>query len=125
MASFSDSDRKSLESNSNVEKVTKSHVVYTLKFKLLSLKKYEQGIPPKRIFTDAGINLLIFPDRYAKNTLCRWRAISSDGMKKETRGSGSRKPKQKFSSPEQEIAQLKAEIWILKKLQALAKKPKK
>jgi putative transposase len=126
MALFSDSDRKRLESNTNVEKVTKSHVVYTLKFKILALKKHDQGIPPKRIFTDAGIDLILFPQGYAKNTIRRWRKIGPEGIKVETRGSGTpTKKKNGFSSLEQEIAQLKAEIWILKKLQASAGKQKK
>jgi hypothetical protein len=126
MALFSDSDRKRLESNTNVEKVTKSHVVYTLKFKILALKKYDQGIPPKRIFSDAGIDLILFPQSYAKNTLRRWRERGPEGLKVETRGSGtSTKKTSDFFSPEQEIAHLKAEIWILKKLQASADKQKK
>ena len=126
MPLFSDSDRKDLESNPNVEKVTTSHVVYTLKFKLHALKKYDQGITPKRIFTDAKIDLTLFPDSYAKNTIRRWRTRGSEGIKHETRGS-STKPKRtsEYASLEEEIAHLKAENWILKKLQALAEKPKK
>lgn len=126
MPLFSDSDRKNLESNSNVEKVTKSHVVYTLKFKLLALKKHDQGISPKRIFTDADIDLTLFPNDYAKNTIRRWRARGAEGLKHETRGS-STKPKRtsEYASLEEEIAHLKAENWILKKLQALAEKQKK
>lgn len=125
MGLFSDSDRKSLESNSNIEKVTKSHVVFTLKFKLLALKKFKLGIPPKRIFADAEIDLNLFPEGYAKKTIRRWRERGEAALKTETRGSGKPSMKSGFSSPEQEIAQLKAEIWILKKLQALANEPKK
>jgi hypothetical protein len=125
MAIFSDSERNELESNTNIEKVTKSHVVYTLKFKLLALKKFKQGIPPKRIFTDAEIDLNLFPNSYAKETIRRWRKIGEAALKTETRGSGKPSKRSSFSSPEQEIAQLKAEIWILKKLQALAKEQKK
>lgn len=126
MPLFSDSNRKALESNSNVEKVTKSHVVYTLKFKLLALKKYDQGISPKRIFADADIDLTLFPNDYAKNTIKRWRTRGREGLKHETRGSGT-KPKRTsgYASLEEEIAHLKAENWILKKLQALAEKQKK
>ncbi len=89
------------------------------------LKKFKLGIPPKRIFTDAEIDLNLFPEGYAKRTIRRWRERGEVALKTETRGSGKPSKKSGFSSPAQEIAQLKAEIWILKKLQALANKPKK
>jgi hypothetical protein len=126
MPLFSDLNRKQLESNSHVEKVTNSHVVYTLKFKLLALKKYDQGISPKRIFSDAEIDLTLFPKDYAKNTIRRWRTRGAESLKHETRGSSTRpKRTSEYATIEEEIAHLKAENWILKKLQALAKKQKK
>ena len=130
MGPFSDQDRKQLESNPNVEKVNKTQVTFTPKFKILALKKYEAGIPPKRIFTDADINLSLFNADFAKKTIYRWRQIKSKhgdvGLKKDSRGKKSRgRPKSKGMSSEQEIALLKAEISILKKLQALAARREK
>lgn len=126
MAILSDSDRKKLTSNPNVEKVTNSHVAYTLKFKLHAIKSYENGVKVKEIFSSAGIDLSLFRHDYAKNTIRRWRRIGKENLKDESRGRNlSTKPKKRNLTQEQEIAQLKAEIWILKKLQASAKKPKK
>jgi hypothetical protein len=126
MPLLSDSARKGLESNVNVEKVSKSFVSYTLKFKLHALKSYERGNSPKQIFIEAGIDLGLFRFDYAKNTIRRWRRIGIESLKLERRGkSNAGRQKKKNLSQEQEIEQLKAEIWILKKLQALAKKQKK
>lgn len=118
---ISDSVRKELESNVNVEKVSKSFVSYTLKFKLHALKSYEKGNSPKQIFTSAGIDLSLFRFDYAKNTIRRWRRIGNENLKLERRGNrNAGRRKTKNLSQEQEIEQLKAEIWILKKLQALS-----
>lgn len=127
MPLLSDSARKGLESNVNVEKVSNAFVSYTLKFKLHALKSYEKGISPKQIFLAAGIDLNLFRFDYAKNTIRRWRRIGIDNLKLERRGksNAARPKKKKKASQTQEIAQLKAEIWILKKLQALAVKTKK
>lgn len=130
MGPFSDTDRKKLESNPVIEKITKSQVSFTSKFKAAALKKYDSGIAPKRIFVDADLDLSLFPDEFAKKTLQRWRRIRDkhgmSGLKNERRGSGSTgRPKKSNHSHEIEIALLKAEISILKKLQALAEEREK
>lgn len=126
MGPFSDTDRKKLESNPVVEKVTNSQVTFTTKFKLAALKKYDSGITPKRIFMEANLDLSLFTDEFSKKTLQRWRRIRDrdglEGFRKERRGTGATgRPKNQNHSHEIEIALLKAEISILKKLQALAK----
>lgn len=132
MALLSDSDRKELESNHNVLKVTGSNVTYTPKFKISAVKKYSDGMTPKEIFREAGLNLGLFEESYAKRALARWRKIHSgvgfEGLKEEKRGSGAtgRPPGKKFKSQEEELRYLRAENDFLKKLHALAKKyPKK
>lgn len=125
MGSFSDSDRKDLEDNPNVLKVTASNVSYTPKFKALAVKLAIKGKSPREIFMEAGINLELFGKEYAKSCIKKWRKIIETfgevGLKEERRGSkATGRPKgQKFKSVEEELAWLRAENDFLKKLRAL------
>lgn len=131
MAALSESDRKGLEKNPNVLKVTKSNVTYTSAFKIKALKLFEQGHLPRLIFQDAGIDLSVFSEHYAKDCLRRWKEIAdksgTDGLKKESRGlkSTGRPKGQKFKSVDEELAYLRAEVDFLKKLRALEAKCEK
>lgn len=131
MALLSDSNRKSLENNPNVKKVTSSNVTYSTKFKVYSVKRFKKGHTPREIFMGAGIDLTLFGDSYAKKCLQRWSKIYEEfgeaGFKAERRGSGAsgRPKKKKFKSPEEELAYLRAENDFLKKLHALAAKYEK
>ncbi len=126
MGSLSEKDRKDLERNPNVLKVTNSNVAYTPEFKAKALKFRQQGQMPSKIFRDAGINLSLFGDDYAKKCLQRWDKMSTKegGLKKDRRGSkATGRPKGlKFKSVEKEIAYLRAENDFLKKLHALEAK---
>jgi transposase len=127
MGLLSDSERKLLENNSIVEKVTASNVTYTSKFKIKAVAEFSKGISPNQIFSDAGIDLQMFGKTYAKKCLSRWRKIheelGNDGLKSERRGSGATgRPVRTFKSPEDELHYLRAENDFLKKLHALAAK---
>lgn len=123
MGSMSDKDRKGLENNPNVLKVTKSNVAYTTEFKTNALKLHKQGHTPFQIFTEAGIDLSVFGEDYAKKCIQRWGKVATQegGLKKERRGSkATGRPKGlKFKSVEEEVAYLRAENDFLKKLRAL------
>lgn len=131
MALLSDLDIQNLVSNPNVEKITKSNVTYTSKFKIKAVKQLLNGASPREIFMEAGIDLQLFGDTYAKKSLQRWRKIYNEngeiGLKIERRGSGStgRPIGKKFKSLEDELAYLRAENNFLKKLHALADKYEK
>lgn len=128
MALLSDSDRKDLENNPNVLKVTRSTVTYKPAFKIKAIKQLLKGFTPKHIFEEAGINLSLFSDDYPKKSLQRWRKIvdkyGDEGVKEERRGFGATgRPKgQKFTSLEEENAYLRSELDFLKKLRALEEK---
>lgn len=126
MRSFTPKDRKDLENNPNVLKVTTSNVAYTPKFKAEALKLQQQGQSPNQIFRDAGFDLSLFGDDYARKCIRRWEKMSNSegGLKKERRGSkATGRPKGlKFKSAEEEIAYLRAENDFLKKLHALEAK---
>ena len=131
MALLSDTDRKRLESNPNVEKVTTSNVTYSSKFKIHAVKRLKKGLSPREIFMEADIDLSLFGDDYAKKSLQRWVKVLNEsgesGFKEERRGSGSGgRPKgRKFKSPNEELAYLRAENDFLKKLHALTAKYEK
>lgn len=126
MALLSDSDRKDLEVNPNVSKVTKSNVTYTSKFKIKAVKLQIKGKAPRQIFMEAGINIDPFQDDYPKKCIQRWRKIfeaqGEAGLKQERRGKsggGGRPKKLKFKNLEAEVAYLRAELELVKKLRAL------
>lgn len=126
MALLSDSDRKDLENNPNVLRVTKSNVTYTSKFKIKAVKQSLKGISPRKIFMDAGINLQTFGEDYPKKAIQRWRKVfelkGEAGLKEENRGSsggGGRPKKVHHRDLEAEVAYLRAEVELLKKLRAL------
>ncbi len=123
MGSLSERDRKDLEKNPIVLKVTRSNVTYTPEFKAKALKLRQKGQSPSQIFIAAGINLSLFGAGYAKKCLHRWEKMSAQdgGLKKDRRGSKSKgRPKgKKFKSLEDENAYLRAENDFLKKLRAL------
>ena len=126
--SLSEKDRKDLEKNANVLKVTKSNVAYTPAFKAEALRLHQQGHTPSKIFEDAGIKLSLFGDNYAKKCLQRWKRVAEKdglvGFAKERRGlkSTGRPKGLKFKSIEEENAYLRAENDFLKKLRALETK---
>ena len=123
MGSLSERDRKDLEKNPIVLKVTRSNVTYTPEIKAKALKLRQKGQSPSQIFIAAGINLSLFGAGYAKKCLHRWEKMSAQdgGLKKDRRGSKSKgRPKgKKFKSLEDENAYLRAENDFLKKLRAL------
>lgn len=131
MGPFSESDRKLLESNPVVAKVTESNVSFTSTFKIKAVKESLKGVPPKEIFLKAGVDLGLFNPDYAKKTIQRWRKIwetlGDEGLRDDRRGSKSvGRPKGvKFKTLEEENAYLRAENEFLKKLHALARKDEK
>lgn len=130
MAKLSESDRKDLERNPNVLKVTKSLVTYTAEFKIKAVKSFVSGETPEDIFKNAKIDLSLFGRRYSSKSIRRWKEIvdseGEEGLKEEKRGRNARgRPKTKFHSKDDEIKHLKMEIFILKKLHALAESKKK
>lgn len=126
MSSFTPKDRKDLENNPNVLKVTASNVAYTPEFKANALKLRLEGKNPSEIFRDAGINVALFGEDYAKKCIQRWEKMSNKegGLKEDRRGSkATGRPKGlRFKSVEEEIAYLRAENDFLKKLHALEAK---
>jgi len=135
MAHFSESDKKLLIKCPHILKVTDSKVTYSPNFKIHAVEQNLKGIPAKRIFKDAGINITIFGFDYAKKCIQRWRRVHErlgvKGLEEEQRGKGSTgRPKKTYNpndikSVKERLAYLEAENDFLKKLHALAKKYQK
>lgn len=125
MAVLSDSDRKKLEKNPNILKVTKKNITYSASFKTRAVERYLAGDTYNNIFSEAGIDLSLFEENYGRKSIERWRKIfeifGPSGFNKETRGKAATgRPKgKKFKSIEAEVAYLRAENDFLKKLNAL------
>lgn len=128
MPSFSDKDRKSLESNPLVKSVGPNQVQFTTKFKIKALKFHNDGLRPSDIFLKLGVDPNLFLKDYPKKCLARWKKIvekhGEEGLKEERRGSGATgRPKKAELHGEKalraRIAILEAENDFLKKLKAL------
>ena len=126
MEKWSNAIRKRLLSNRFVERITESHVYFTAEFKIMAIQAYDEGKRPKEIFIESGIDTSIFGDDFPKKSISRWRKIFEKegelGLRSERRGKkATGRPKdKKFKSQEAELAYLRLENELLKKLHALA-----
>lgn len=135
MSKFSEKERKILETNSYVQKVTETQVLFTAQFKIKAVELNLEGISPQEIFIRMGIDTALFLPDFPKKSVSRWRRIyeklGAEGLEKERRGKGSTgRPKRSFDPSDpasllERIAYLEAENYILKKLEALAIKHEK
>ena len=134
---FTEEQMRKLEQNPNVHHVSESTITYTSAFKLEALKAYKQGQTPSEIFVRAGFDLNVIGHKKPKHSLKRWRdtfeLYGEEGLAAERRGKGStgRKPAGQFSAEEElrrakaQIKLLKAQVDMLKKLEALERQKKK
>lgn len=131
MSSFSEKDRRSLESNPLIQSVGPNQIQFTPKFKLKALKLHAEGFRPSDIFLKLGVDPNLFLKDYPKKCLSRWKKIvdthGEKGLVQERRGKGATgRPKKAVLKDEKallaRIAYLEAENEFLKKLRALAEK---
>ena len=135
MGKLSDAEKKRLLSNKFVEKITNSHVVFTVQFKILAVEKNLKGFSPSDIFNQANIPLNFFEDDLPKKSISRWKKVylkdGPEGFSKEKRGrKASGRPKKAYDPNDYQsvldrLAYLEMENDFLKKLHALASQKKK
>lgn len=120
---FTQEERRLLEANSSVLKVVNSNIIYTEEFKQLAIMRHKDGISARLIFIEAGIDLSIFPDNYARYAIKRWKSQSNLQASQRKRGGGRPKKSSNMTQSELEarVAYLEAENDFLKKLRALEK----
>lgn len=132
MSSFSEKDRKSLESNPLVQSVGPNQIQFTAKFKMKALKLHSEGVRPSDVFLKLGVDPNLFLKEYPKKCLSRWKKIVEshgvEGLKEERRGKGSTgRPKKAQLKTEnallERIAYLEETVDFLKKLRALDEEP--
>jgi len=131
---FTKEQIETLLQNKNVAGCTDKSISYHKKFKLLAVKKYQEGLPVSLIFKQAEFNIDIIGRDTPRYCLRRWRKIFKEkgeaGLKTDNRGKHKLggKPKgrplnitnfsdkDKLRRLEAEIAYLKAENHFLAKL---------
>ena len=129
MHNFTSKAQKALMDSGWVQKITKSHVVFTPEFKIKAVQLNLEGFNPTDIFSSLGLNPAFFHEELPKKSISRWKKIylenGEDSFREERRGKSSTgRPKRKFDksdlkSMEERIAYLEAENFVLKKLRAL------
>ena len=120
---FTHEERMLLEGNPNILKVVNSNIIYSDDFKELAIRKHKEGISARLIFIEAGIDVSIFPDDYARYAIKRWKSqTKSLTAQRRSGGSRSKKPSNMTHDElEARIAYLEEENDFLKKLRALEK----
>jgi|SRR3989344_5455486 len=124
---FTQEQINTLLNNKNVAKCSEKSISYHRDFKLAAVRRYQEGLPPTAIFTEAGFNLALIGRKEPKWCLERWRSIfrkkGADGFSKEARGGPGRRKalrpmsdQEKLKYYEAQIAYLKAENAFLAKL---------
>lgn len=119
----------SLLKNKHVMRASERSITYRASFKLAAVKRYQEGLSPSAIFTEAEFNLALIGRKTPKWLVTDWRkkfeANGAEGLKKDGRGShgGGRPPslaamseKKRLKYLEAQVAYLKAENAFLAKL---------
>lgn len=126
---FDEEQIKILSQNPNVVRCSKKSISYRKDFKVLTVKKYFEGLPPPEIFKQARFNLELIGRDAPRQCLKRWRKIfkakGEPGLIIDNRGKkASGRPKaltglsdkEKLKRLEAEVAYLKEENRFLAKL---------
>lgn len=129
---FSPEDRARIAQNRNVLRASDRKITYSPDFKVKAVHaNLVEGIPPHRIFLNAGFDLDIIGHETPKKCLTRWRRIfaqrGEQGLRNDLRGKNSVGPRdakkltveEKLRRSEARVRYLEKEIEFLKKLDAL------
>ncbi|WP_411954331.1 IS3 family transposase [Alkalibacillus sp. S2W] len=127
---FSESQRRELESNSNIIKVSDRSISYSPEFKVKAVKENEQGKGPHQIFVEHGFDLSIIGDKKPKECIKRWRDMfqkyGEDGFFTERLGkSATGRPSSKELSSEDKLKKAEARIAYLEAELGLRKKARR
>lgn len=134
---FTESQRKELESNPNVIKVSDRSITYSPEFKVKAVEESAKGKGAQQIFVEHGFDLSIIGAKKPKHCIERWRGTfqkyGEEGFYTERRGKGATgRPsskdlsiKDKLKKAEARIAYLEAELDFVKKLDELERQAKK
>jgi transposase len=134
---FTESQRRELESNPNVIKVSDRSITYSPDFKVTAVKENIEGKGPSQIFLKYGFDMSIIGSKKPKQCIKRWRdtfqKYGEKGFYTERRGKGATgrpsskelSTEDKLKKAEARIAYLEAEVEFIKKLDELERQAKK
>lgn len=118
---FNQEQIKTLLQNPSVARCSEKSISYHKDFKVLAVRKYQEGLPPLEIFRQAQFDIDIIGHKTPKECLCRWRKIlknkGATGLKIDGRGkhkSGGHPKNLANLSDEEKLKRLEAEVAYLK-----------
>jgi len=118
---FNQEQIKIILQNENVVRCGKKSISYREDFKILAIKKGQEGLPPKEIFKQAGFDLSLIGFETPQRCLYRWRRLMREkgarGLSRDGRGrsrSGGRPKNLDHLTEKEKIIYLEAEVAYLK-----------
>ncbi len=118
-----------LERNTNIKKVSRKSITYTQEFKERAVKESKEGMSVREIFLENGFKEDLFDRNYMSTMISKWkRKYKETGSLEDDRGRclGGGRPRireketrKMVSDMSVEIALLKEEIELLKKLREI------
>lgn len=115
--------------NPNILRCSEKSITYHRDFKLAALNRYQEGLPPSAIFTEAGFNLALIGRDIPKWCLQGWRKTfqskGEEGFAKETRGGPGRRKSLKHLSDHEKLKYYEAQVAYLKAENAFLAKLRK
>lgn len=91
MNELSDYQKRKLLENPNVEEITEKHIHFAASFKIKAVEGYLKGKHPDDIFLEAGIDPVIFEDKYCLSSLKRWKKKYEEDGRESLKESGTGK----------------------------------
>lgn len=126
---FTQEQISELTKNPGVLRCSEKSITYHNDFKLATIKRYDEGLPPTLIFTAAGFNLALIGRKAPKDCLHRWLAIyrkkGETAFAKEARGGPGRRVSEKRLTDKEKIKYYQAQIAYLKAENAFLAKLRK
>jgi transposase-like protein len=113
---FSEEQINELLQNQNVAGCSDKSISYHKDFKIMAVKKYQEGLPPNEIFRQAGFDTKMIGRDTPHECLRRWLKKEGTGLETDGRGqskSGGR-PKTNWSNEKEKIKYLETENAYLK-----------
>lgn len=116
---FSEEQIETLLQNENVAGCSERSISYRKDFKIVAVRKYQEGLPPSEIFRQARLDIHTIGREAPKDCLRRWlkvfRRKGETGLRVENRGKLGGRPKNFENLTEKEkIERLEAEVAYLK-----------
>ncbi|MFB5663726.1 IS3 family transposase [Alteribacillus sp. HJP-4] len=127
---FTETQRKVLESNPNVIKVSDRSITYASEFKVKAVKENDEGKSPYHIFVEHGFDMSVIGFKKPRQCVKRWRETfrkyGEDGFYTERRGKGATgRPSTKDLSSEEKLKKAEARIAYLEAELGLRKKARR